>query len=186
MTRKKELEKIAVQIRRCKKCKLWKNRIHAVPGEGPANAKILLVGQAPGSEENRIGRPFVGIAGKKLNKLLADAGIDRKKCFITSPIKCFPPRNRKPKPDEIKACLPYLKKQIDIIKPRVIVLLGRVAAQVLLGKVKLNKVRGKKFLINKILYMATYHPAAARFPKIKRALTQDFKKLRKLAERIKL
>jgi DNA polymerase len=178
MNRKKELEKLNQEIRNCKKCPLWKLRKNAVPGEGPVKAKIIIIGQAPGVEEDRVGKPFVGRAGKFLNQLLKIAGIDRKKVFITSPLKCFPPKNRKPKKDEIEACLPYLKKQIEIIKPKKFILLGEVAFSVFFSDKKLKDFRGKWIEQDGKFYFPTYHPAAGlRFPKIKKILERDFRNL---------
>lgn len=177
MTRKKELEKLARQIKKCKKCKYKNARL--VFGEGPVNAKIMFIGEAPGKEEDKLGRPFVGRAGKKLNELLKSSGIERKNCYITSVVKYRPPKNRTPTSVEIKANLPYLKKQIALIKPKIIVLLGDVAVRALLGKIKLSEIRGKRFLVDSIIYLPTYHPAAARFPKVKRAMQSDFAKLKK-------
>jgi DNA polymerase len=181
MNGKKELEKLNQEIRNCKKCSLWKSRENAVPGKGPVNAKIMLVGQAPGAMENLKGVPFCGRAGKFLDHLLKIAGIDRKKIFITSPIKCFPPKNRKPKKKEIEACLPYLKKQIEIIKPKKFILLGEVAFSVFFQKdakrpkEKLSNFRGKWIEKDNKEYFITYHPAAGlRFPKIKKILERDF------------
>jgi DNA polymerase len=176
--KKISLTLLASQIKRCKACKLWKTRTNAVPGEGLAHARIMLIGEAPGAEEARQGRPFVGRAGKTLDKLLEQNNIKREKIFITNIVKCRPPQNRKPRPDEIKACLPYLKQQIQAIKPKLIVLLGDVATSTLLGKVKLSKIHGQLFKINNIIYIPTYHPSAARFLKIKKALEKDFKKLK--------
>jgi DNA polymerase len=179
--KKQEIEKLNQEIKSCRKCPLWKSRKNTVPGEGPANAKIVIVGQAPGVEENETGRPFVGRAGKFLNKLLKIAGIEREKVFITSPLKCLPqpPINRKPKKEEIEACLPWLKKQIEIINPKYFVLLGEVAFSVFFPNRKLGDFRGKWIEKNGKFYFSTYHPAAGlRFPKIKKILEKDFKKLR--------
>jgi uracil-DNA glycosylase family 4 len=180
MSKKEELEKLHQEIKNCKKCPLWKLRKNAVPGEGPANAKIILLGQAPGATENLKGIPFCGRAGKFLDHLLKIAEIERKKIFITSPIKCFPPKNRKPKKEEIKACLPYLKKQIEIINPKYFILLGEIAFSVFFPKEKLNKFRGKWIEKNGKFYFPTYHPAAGlRFPKIREILERDFKKIKR-------
>jgi len=179
MNKEKQLEKLNQKIRNCKKCSLWKLRKNAVPGEGPAEAKIIIIGQAPGAEENKAGRPFVGRAGKFLNQLLKIAKIKREKAFITSPIKCFPPKNRKPIRKEIKSCLPHLKKQIGIINPKKFILLGEVAFSVFFPKKELSSFRGKWLRKNGQKYFATYHPAAGlRFPKIKKILEKDFRKLK--------
>lgn len=179
MGKKKELEKIAQKIKKCRKCNLWKNQKKAVAGEGPSNAKIMILGQAPGFKESKVGRPFVGRAGKFLDKLLNLAKIKREEIFITSSVKCFPPKNRKPKKEEIKACLPWLKKQIEIVNPKKFILLGEVAFFMFFPKEKLSDFQGKWIKKNGKLYFPTYHPAAGlRFPKIRRILEKDFKKLR--------
>ena len=174
MKRKQEIERIAEKIRKCTLCRLWKTRNKVVFGEGPINAKIMLIGQAPGKQEDKVGKPFVGRAGKLLNKLLRKAGINRDECFITSVLKCFPPKNRKPKKQEIRKCKPYLLKQIELIRPKVIVLLGNTAVEAILGKTKLKEVRGKKFFINHMLFVPTYHPAAAlRFKQLEKEIEKD-------------
>ena len=171
-----KLKKLNQKIRKCKKCLLWKFRKNTVPGEGPVSAKIIIIGQAPGAEEDKTGRPFVGRAGKFLNQLLKIAGIKREKVFITSPIKCFPPKNRKPTKEEIKTCLPYLKQQIEVINPRKIILLGGVAFSLFFPKEKLNNFRGKIIKKDGKVYFPTYHPAAGlRFPRIKKILEKDFR-----------
>jgi DNA polymerase len=179
--KEKILNKLHQKIRNCRKCNLWKKRKNTVPGEGPANAKIFICGQAPGIEEDKTGRPFVGRAGNFLNHLLKLAGIDRKKVFITSPLKCLPqpPINRKPKKEEIEACLPYLKKQIEIINPKKFILLGEVAFSVFFPKKKLSAFRGSWIKKNNKEFFITYHPAAGlRFPKIREILEKDFRKLK--------
>jgi len=181
MKKKEILEKLNNRIRNCKKCDLWKTRKNAVPGEGPVNAKMMIIGQAPGAKEDRTGRPFIGRAGDFLNQLLKIAKIKRKNVFITSPIKCFPPKNRKPTKTEIKKCLPYLKKQIEIINPKRFILLGEIAFSVFFPKEKLKNFRGKLIKKDNKEYFITYHPAAGiRFLKIKKIVEKDFKKLRNL------
>lgn len=182
MRKEKELEKLNKEIRNCKKCNLWKLRKNAVPGEGPVNAKIMIIGQAPGVEEDLSGKPFCGRAGKFLNFLLKLAGLKREEIFITSPLKCLPqpPINRKPKREEIEACLSYLKAQIEIINPRKFILLGEVAFSIFFPNKKLKDFRGKLIEKEGKLYFPTYHPAAGlRFPKIRKILEKDFKKLKK-------
>lgn len=182
MDREKEIEKLNKEIRDCKKCPLWKTRKNTVPGEGPANAKIIAIGMAPGVEEDKIGKPFVGRAGKFLNQLLKIAEIKREKIFITSPLKCLsqPPINRKPKKEEIKTCLPYLKKQIEIIDPQKFILLGEVAFSVFFPNKKLGSFRGKLVKKDGREYFVTYHPAAGiRFQKFRKILEKDFKKIGK-------
>lgn len=163
------------KIRRCRECRLWKSRKKAVPGEGPSPARIMFIGQAPGKTEDATGRPFVGRAGKFLDELLDLAGLDRSKCFITSVVKCFPPRNRIPKTDEIASCNPYLEEQIRIVKPKLVVLLGNVAIKTVLGTGNRKPIRKAG-----ITYVSTFHPAAGmRFPKIRKQMERDFRKLRK-------
>jgi len=172
--KKKELNKVRSQIIRCNKCRLSKTRTHAVPGEGPLNAKIMFIGQAPGKEEDRRGRPFVGRAGQFLNKLLEKNKIERKKVFITSCVKCFPPKNRIPKKSELEACWPYLLKQIELINPKIVVLMGNIA----------QRYKNKKILKNRNV-IKTYHPAAGmRFPKIKKQMTADFRKLKQTLSKL--
>jgi DNA polymerase len=181
MNKKIELAKLNQEIRNCKKCPLWKTRRNAVPGEGSVEAKIIFIGESPGREENLSGKPFIGRAGKFLNGLLETAEIKREKIFITSSLKCFPtpPPNRKPKKEEIEACLPYLKKQIEIINPKKIILLGEVAFSVFFPKKELSSFRGKFIKKENKEFFITYHPAAGlRFPKIRKALEKDFKRLK--------
>jgi len=179
MKKKEEIKRLNKKIRNCKKCILWKKRKNAVPGEGPMNARIMVIGQAPGAKEDETGRPFIGRAGQLLNQLLKIAKIKREKVFITSPVKCFPPKNRKPTQKEIKACLPYLKEQIKIINPQKLILMGEVAFKIFFPKEKLKDFRGKQIKDNKKKYFITYHPAAGlRFLKIKKILEKDLKKIR--------
>lgn len=179
----KELERLSEKIKRCKRCNLWKLRNNAVPGEGPANAKIMIIGQAPGVQEDKTGKPFVGPAGKFLNYLLNLAGLEREKIFITSPLKCLPqpPINRKPKKKEIETCVFWLKKQIEIINPQKFILLGEVALSVFFPNKNLKDLRGRLIRKEDKEFFITYHPAAGlRFPQIRKILERDFEKLRDL------
>jgi DNA polymerase len=153
------IEAIAREIRLCTRCRLSRSRRQAVPGEGSTRARIILIGEAPGREEDATGKPFVGRAGKLLTQVLNDASLTREEVFITSVIKCRPPENRRPKKREIRACLPYLRRQLAAINPRVVVLLGGVAGEAMLGIKKVGDVRGKPIERERI-YMVTYHPAA--------------------------
>jgi uracil-DNA glycosylase family 4 len=155
------LEQLEEQIKNCRKCRLWQGAKHAVPGEGPLNAKVMLVGQNPGAEEDKTGRPFVGRAGKFLNKVLAKNGFNREELFVTNIVKHTSPKNRKPLPDEIAACAPYLLAQVKTIKPKLVVLMGTVAWQA-------PRVEG-------VEYVETYHPSAAmRFTKMRKRFEEDF------------
>jgi uracil-DNA glycosylase len=148
------LEDLNQQICSCKKCRLWQDAKQAVPGEGPANAKVMIVGQNPGAEEDESGRPFVGRAGKFLNKTLAEYGINRADLFVTNIVKHVTPENRKPFEDEVEACLPYLVTQIQTIQPKIIVMLG-VAAR---GTPRYDGIE----------YLEVIHPSAAmRFSKMR-------------------
>ena len=161
------LNELNEQIINCRKCRLWQCARNAVPGEGPATAKVMFVGQNPGAEEDKTGRPFVGRAGKFLNKVLIENGINREEVFVTSIVKHATPQNRKPFPDEIQACTPYLTAQINLIKPKVVVLMGTVAWQT-------PRMNGKE-------YVETVHPSAAmRFTKMRKRFLEDFKELKKL------
>jgi uracil-DNA glycosylase len=154
------------QIRNCKKCQLWQGAKHAVPGEGLSHAKLMLVGQNPGAEEDKTGKPFVGRAGKFLNKVLAENEINREQIFITNIVKHVTPKNRKPCPHEVEVCLPYLKTQLEIIMPKTVVLMGTVAGQA-------PRVEGVK-------YVETVHPSAAmRFTKMRKRFMKDFAALAK-------
>jgi uracil-DNA glycosylase family 4 len=154
------------QIRKCRKCRLWQGAKNAVPGEGLLNAKVMLVGQNPGAEEDKTGRPFVGRAGKFLNKVLAKNGFNRDELFITNIVKHTSPKNRKPFPDEIAACAPYLETQIKTIKPKIVVLMGAVAWQA-------PRLAG-------VEYVETYHPSAAmRFTKMRKRFEEDFSALKR-------
>jgi len=180
-----KLDSLNKQIARCKNCGLWKFRKKVVPGEGPENARRFLIGQAPGREENKIGKPFVGLAGEFLNEQLKKINLSREKIFLTGSIKCFPPKNRQPKNSELKACKPWLLRQLNIIKPKMVILMGNSAIRQLLGKGQANRLHGKIFKINKTYYFVTFHPSAARrFPKIKEKFEKDFKKLKKFVERL--
>jgi DNA polymerase len=155
-------------------------RTKAVPGEGPYNARIMLVGEAPGREEDLKGRPFVGRAGRLLNSVLEPIGIPRKHVFITNIVKCRPPKNRQPTKRERDTCKEaYLQRQIDVIRPKLVVLLGRTAAQALLGAESLKRVRGRVVRRGRVEYLCTYHPAAVlRNPRRRGTFSKDLQKLR--------
>jgi|SRR3989338_6522520 len=174
---------LAEQIRRCTACPLWKKRTLAVPGDGPGDAQLIFIGEAPGVEEDRQGLPFVGRSGKFLTEMLLKMGIDRKTVFITGSVKCHPPENRVPTQKELSTCKElWLDKQVGLLKPKLIVLLGSVAIRSSLGeKTDLAKVHGSIVEKNGLLYFLTYHPSAAmRFPAVRKLLAEDFEKLRKV------
>ncbi len=180
------------QILQCQKCHLWRTRTNAVPGEGKLDADIMFVGEGPGNQEDRQGRPFVGPAGRFLNELLSIAGLRREDVFITNVLKCRPPnpldpeRVRKPTTDEIEACRDYLIAQIALIKPKVICLLGDTALKALLDRnMSISKVHAHPFVKSGIVYVPLYHPAAALHKEsLKETLKQDMLKLREIIDMV--
>lgn len=172
------LNNIAQQIKNCTLCPLHEHRKRAVPGEGPLDARLMFIGEAPGAEEDRKGRPFVGRSGKVLNDALREAGINRDSVFITSVVKCRPPDNRQPHQVEIRTCVSHhLSQQITLLNPAIICLLGNTAANALLGRKSLAVNRGT-LIGAKPAYFITYHPAAAgRSRQWKQAFLADIKKL---------
>ncbi len=177
----KALTDFCEQINNCTKCRLHEGRNKFVFGVGYPAADVMFVGEGPGHDEDMKGEPFVGRAGQLLDKILAAIKFDRKQIYIANIVKCRPPNNRDPQPDEMSECLPYLKKQIEIINPRFICCLGRVAAQALLGvTTPLGKMRGRFMDFEGRKLMVTYHPAALlRFPQYKRDTWEDVQMLRK-------
>lgn len=176
------LREVAEEITTCQRCGLGKTRTLTVPGEGPPDARIMLIGEGPGEQEDRTGRPFVGAAGKLLNQLLLRAGLRRPDVFITNIVKCRPPGNRAPTPDEAAACRLYLETQIALINPRIICLLGRAAAQAMLdAPVSISRIHGVPHEQDGIIYVPLYHPAAALHqPALQPVLVQDMERLRGL------
>ena len=155
------LEELENSFKDCKKCKLCRARRNIVFGVGNPNADIMLIGEGPGGDEDKQGEPFVGKAGQLMNKAFDVVGIKREEVYIANIVKCRPPNNRDPEEDEIQACMDYLRNQVMIIKPKIIVLLGRIALQNILGKdYKITASRGKWVEKKGILYMPTWNPAA--------------------------
>lgn len=169
------LEEIAGLIAACRKCKLCEGRTNTVPGEGPANARLVVIGEGPGRTEDETGRPFVGRAGELLTKILEAIKLPREQVFICNIVKCRPPENRLPQYDEIAACLPFLYRQIDLVKPKVILAMGGTAAQSLLStKQSLGSLRNQVHRFRGIPVVITYHPAALlRNPNWKRPTWDD-------------
>ena len=187
--RQAELDEIAAQVKVCPRCRLCSTRNCAVPGEGPSNAPVMFIGEAPGASEDKQGRPFVGPAGNLLNQLLlSKAGLRRPDVFITNIVKCRPPANREPQPDEITACREYLDGQIAILQPRLICLLGRPATQTLLDPtLAMTNAHGRVFERDGLSFMPIYHPAAALHnPNMRTPLEHDFEVLAKLLAERKL
>jgi uracil-DNA glycosylase len=156
-----ELEMLIQQINACTECALCQSRNKAVPGEGPLGAPIMLIGEAPGWHENQQGRPFVGPAGMFLEELLASIGFKRSEVFIANVVKCRPPANRDPLPEEIAACAPYLARQLELVKPQMIVTLGRFSMARFFKGETIGKVHGTSRRVDGLLVYAMYHPAAA-------------------------
>jgi len=185
------LRQIEETTKKCTKCPLHKSRKNTVPGGGNENAEIMFIGEAPGKKEDELGIPFVGAAGKFLDELLGIIGLDRNAIYIANTVKCRPPNNRDPKPEEKKACWPYLDAQIKAIKPRLIVLLGRHALGNFLPDLKISECHGdckiyKGIFREKQPYLALYHPAAALYNGgLRQTLINDFKKIPLILEELK-
>lgn len=190
MEKENEMGKISEAVTECRKCGLWKTRKNPVPGEGSLEPKIMFIGEAPGFNEDAQGIPFVGRAGKVLDELLEYIGLERKDVFIGNILKCRPPNNRDPQPEEIKACTPYLDRQIALIKPKMICTLGNFSTSYLLEKFgmkpeSIGKIHGKVFSIRNLMLSSKiiplYHPAAAlRNPDLKSVIREDFRVLKEL------
>ena len=182
LTRKEELQKLREKVLQCKKCALWQSRTNPVFGEGDPQAKLVFIGEAPGKNEDLQGRPFVGPAGALLTHYIKKIGLSRDMVFITNIIKCRPPKNRDPLPEEISACEPYLIKQLELIQPKIICTLGRYAAQTLLRlDISISEMRGNIYYYHDIKVLPTFHPASLLYhPRNKELFEEDFYRLRKL------
>ncbi len=177
------LAQIASEVSVCTSCVLHKTRNKSVPGEGPENAEIMLIGEGPGFNENEQGRPFVGAAGKFLEELLAQAGLKRSDVWIGNVVKCRPPNNRDPMPDELAACNLYLERQIAAIDPKIIITLGRFSMGKFMPGVKITQVHGQMRKVGNRFVIAMFHPAAALHQAaLKPAILADFAKLPQLLE----
>ncbi len=190
MSKDNQMKKLEEKIKKCQRCPLGQLRTHPVPGSGSYDARIMFVGEAPGYWEDQKGLPFVGRAGRILDELLEEIGLKREDVYITNIVKCRPPGNRDPTEEEIKACSPYLDKQIDLIRPKIIVPLGRHSMAYILRKFgfvpePISKIHGNVFeahtLFGKILIVPVYHPAVALYkPALKKELQMDFKTLKEI------
>ncbi len=177
------------QVKNCSKCKLCQNRTNAVTGYGSLTAKIIFVGEAPGKDEDLQAKPFVGRAGKFLDELLKSINLKRDDVYITNVVKCRPPNNRDPLPDEINECMEYLKKQLEIIKPLLIITLGRHSMNLFLPNLKISEVHGQPKRYQGIsssakqVYLPLYHPAVALYnPNFRSILMKDFAKIPMILE----
>lgn len=179
------IERLAAAIAECRGCPLWMNTSHAVPGEGNPHASLMFIGEAPGKQEDLTGRPFVGRAGRLLDDLLAGIGLSRESVFIANIVKHRPPGNRDPRPEEIRACSPYLEEQIRTVGPKVIVTLGRHSSRYVLSRLhvefdRITEIRGRVYrgvLFGRpVSLIPTLHPAAALYnPGYRQALEEDFR-----------
>ena len=174
------LKALAKETAQCRLCVLGDTRQLTVFGEGHPRARIMLIGEAPGAKEDETGRPFVGSAGQILDEILQEAGIPREEVFITSVIKCRPPKNRFPKKDEVAACLGHLQRQIEAIKPQVIVCMGSLALRTMIDpKLKITQARGNWYEKDGIKLMPIYHPAAILYDRKKLdMIKQDFRQIK--------
>ncbi|MBT4299022.1 MAG: uracil-DNA glycosylase [Nitrosopumilus sp.] len=182
----REIQKIKLQVTKCTKCELSETRNNSVPGKGNYKADVIFVGEAPGKNEDVNGEPFIGIAGKKLTMVLESAGVTREEVYITNIVKCRPPKNRVPTTDERNTCQNYLEKEIEIIKPKIICILGNTAFNSLLNGNEITKFRGKIAKKNNQLYFLSVHPAATIYnQKLISVLKKDMRKLFKLTKELK-
>ena len=182
------LEEVYDVAKDCVRCPLSQSRTRVVFGDGGSRTKLMFVGEAPGEQEDLQARPFVGRAGKFLDQLIKLAGLERSKVYITNTVKCRPPSNRKPRKAEMEKCNPYLKKQIEVIKPQVICILGSTSLEALLGKTSpISELRGKPVEKEGITYFVTFHPAATLYnPAAKGEIEKDMLSLKELLEKKKI
>jgi uracil-DNA glycosylase len=173
------LDALGAHVAGCTRCRLAEGRQSVVFGSGNPDAELMFIGEGPGAEEDRRGLPFVGRAGELLTRIIKAIGLARDDVYIANVVKCRPPGNRDPKPDEVGACIGYLERQIDLVRPRVIVALGRIAAQSLLGNdLPIGRMRGQWFVVRDVDTLVTYHPAALlRNPSLKRPTWEDMQKV---------
>jgi uracil-DNA glycosylase len=182
----KRLEELAREIRKCTKCPLHESRTIAVPGDGRSDAKVMIIGEAPGKEEDETGHPFVGATGRFLNDVLSGSGIDRDDFFITNTVKCRPPKNRTPRKLEVETCTSnYLFEQIELVNPRLIMVLGVVASKTLLGVRSINEARGKVIEQGGRKFIVGYHPAVRFYREdLKQKVYEDFALLKSEMEKL--
>jgi len=183
MSAEETLAQIAKEVSTCQKCALYHSRKLSVPGEGPANSEIMFIGEGPGFHENEQGRPFVGAAGNFLNELLTEAGLKRSEVWIGNVVKCRPPGNRDPLPEELSACNEYLERQIAAINPKIVISLGRFSMGKYMPGAKISTVHGQMRRVGERYVIAMFHPAAALHQAaLKPAILEDFAQLPKLLE----
>ncbi len=173
-----DLNDLYRQVVVCQRCSLYKNTAHAVPGEGPGDSRLMFIGEAPGYHEDQQGRPFVGAAGQFLEQLLSLIHLTREQVYITNVVKHRPPNNREPLPNEVLACRPWLEQQIELIKPKMIVTLGRYSMEMFFPGKSISKIHGTAVTQNGRIYFAMYHPAAALHQQnLRQQIEQDMLKI---------
>ena len=173
------LDELHTECRKCQKCRLRATATQVVPGEGNPKAEIMFIGEGPGENEDREGRPFCGAAGRLLDEMIASIGLKREDVFIANMIKCRPPENRDPLPDELAACSPWLEQQIKLIKPKVVVTLGRFSMAKMLPGAKISEVHGKVYENASFIIIPLYHPAVGLYKaSMKETLLHDFKSIK--------
>jgi DNA polymerase len=178
VSKESQLEQIAAEVRNCTQCLLYRGRTHGVPGEGPADARITFVGEAPGFHEDQQGRPFVGAAGRFLEELLESIGMTREQVFITNIVKSRPPANRDPLPEEIEACTPYLERQLAVIRPEMVVTLGRFSMAHFFPGARISQIHGRPGRVGEVICYPLYHPAAALHqPSLRSVVEEDFRRI---------
>lgn len=192
MNKQEQLNELNKEMSACSKCALRPGCTQVVPGEGSAKAEIMFIGEGPGAKEDELGRPFVGAAGKFLDEMLGTINLKREDIYIANVVKCRPPQNRDPLPEEAAACWPWLLEQIKIIQPKLIVTLGRHSMERFLPEMKISQVHGQAKRreieeIGKQVFYTLYHPAAALYNgSMREVLLKDFKRIPKVIEKIKL
>lgn len=180
-----ELTELYKEIVACQRCILAQSRTKAVPGEGPEKADLMFIGEAPGFHEDRQGRPFVGAAGQFLEQLLASINLEREDVYICNVVKCRPPKNRDPRSEEIEACRPFLDRQIELIKPKMIVTLGRFSMARYFPNATISRIHGQPKRVGEVIYYPMFHPAAALHqPRYRRDIEQDILKIPRLLAEI--
>ena len=190
-TKQEQLDELNKKMLACSKCALRSGCQRVVPGEGPAEAEVMFIGEGPGKKEDEMGRPFVGAAGKFLDEMLGYINLKRESVYIANVVKCRPPENRDPLPEEVAACWPWLLEQIKLIQPKLIVTLGRHSMERFFPEQKISQIHGKALRkdfpeIGKQVIYALYHPAAALYNgSMREVLIKDFKKIPKVLEKIK-
>src|SRR5215471_18108635 len=174
------LDQIGAEVRACRLCKLCEGRTHGVPGEGSPSAEVMFIGEGPGFHEDQQGRPFVGAAGQLLTEMLGTIGLRRQDVFISNVVRCCPPGNRDPLPDELQACDTYTQRQLAVLQPKLIVTLGRYSMARFVGQGPMRELHGRTRVWNGITCLAMYHPAAilrTPTPEMRRIYEEDFRKI---------